>query len=80
MRVVRGGSRAGSGRVKKASKKSRAGSGRVKIPSLVTGHGSRVDPGWLLTRSIPSSLLTGVSQNFIVQGLPKVDSLGPKYF
>ena len=80
MRVVRGGSRAGSGRVGSGRPQKSHGPGRVKIPSLVTGHGSRVDPGWLLTRSIPSSLLTGVSQNFIVQGLPKVDSLGPKYF
>ena len=46
--------RVGSGRVREVSKWSRVGSGRVKNPYLVTGHGSRVDPGRRLTRSIPN--------------------------
>ena len=46
--------RVGSGRVRDGPKRPRVGSGRVKNPYLVTGHGSRVDPGRRLTRSIPT--------------------------
>ena len=56
--------RVGSGRVREVFKRPRVGSGRVKNPYLVTGHGSRVDPGRRLTRSIPTLWHSVKSQEF----------------